>query len=83
MHNVYVSPNLVFKGDPEVTNSGETSVWWAMHQQYSTWNCIHKQYAFFSPSVKIQGTESRGGFDGGYMYLCTGFVSLTPGSYNY
>ncbi len=80
MNNVYVSPDLVFREDPEVTNSGETSVWWAVHQQYSTWNSIHKQHPVFTPSTKIQGTESRGGGGGGYMYLSTGLTPFMPGS---
>lgn len=52
-----IPPDLVFREDPEVTNSGETSGWWAMHQQYSTWNCIHKQQRHLFTSALRRGEQ--------------------------
>ena len=45
--------------DPEVTNSAETSVGWAMHQQYSTWDSIHKQLPSFRQRAEEEEEEEE------------------------
>lgn len=67
---------MVFREAPEVTNSGETSVWWAIHQQYSTWNRIHKQHPHFPPELKYAACGGSGN-SVDYIHVCPGYDTYT------